>query len=628
MLKNYLCCLFGLWLSTAALFGQSSLPYGLTPDGQKLPDPEVLSLSQPDYATWIQEDERNAGVRFAGALPVDLSPPQAGSWTELPDGRQLWRLQLTVPAARALAVFFDQWQMPRGAELFAYTRNENKVFGPYTTADATDSRRFWLGFAPGETIILEYLAPSETTDEPFHLWRLDAAYRPEVFNESVLMTGFGASSSCHDNINCPTGDAYQTEKAAVARINVVVEEGTGYCSGTLINNTAQDGTPYLLTAFHCMDGYTPLYDMWRFDFGYEAPGCPNPSGEPAYTSVLGSTLRAGRQANDFLLLELDNDQAAELDLHFLGWDRSGVPPASAGVIHHPVGDIKKIALSTTPSTVFIGPIDWNNGVTTPPQHHYRVTYSNGIIELGSSGSALLAPSHRIVGQLHGDAGINNCNDAVGYFGRFSYSWTGGGTPATRLSDWLDPLGLDSTAWDPLTLAGSALISREDGSPLGEVQGIYAVDGMPVDTVTSDVMGTLPRPTGLPSSGTLTLTLSRDEDDYDNGVTVTDITRIQREILGTVLLDSPVQRLAADVNLSGSVTTLDIIKIRKVILTIEPTFEGAPSWLFIPVGTTINDPQAPWSAVDGTNTFTFDLAEGFSVPDFIAVKTGDTNGTAQ
>ncbi|HNU83421.1 MAG TPA: T9SS C-terminal target domain-containing protein, partial [Thermoanaerobaculia bacterium] len=59
-------------------------------------------------------------------------------------------------------------------------------------------------------------------------------------------------------------------------------------------------------------------------------------------------------------------------------------------------------------------------------------------EPGSSGSPLFDPNHRIVGQLHGGSAAcgNNLSD---YYGRFSVSWTGGGSNTSRLSNWLDPL---------------------------------------------------------------------------------------------------------------------------------------------------------------------------------------------
>jgi lysyl endopeptidase len=70
--------------------------------------------------------------------------------------------------------------------------------------------------------------------------------------------------------------------------------------------------------------------------------------------------------------------------------------------------------------------------------HWQVNWNQGVTEPGSSGSPLFDPNHRIVGQLEG--GLSKCGDAslIDFYGRFDLSWTGGGTNATRLSNWLDP----------------------------------------------------------------------------------------------------------------------------------------------------------------------------------------------
>ena len=71
--------------------------------------------------------------------------------------------------------------------------------------------------------------------------------------------------------------------------------------------------------------------------------------------------------------------------------------------------------------------------------HLRITdWDLGTTEPGSSGSPLFSPEQRIVGQLHGGGAAcgNNLSD---WYGRLAVSWNAGGTAATRLRDWLDPV---------------------------------------------------------------------------------------------------------------------------------------------------------------------------------------------
>ncbi|RME94857.1 MAG: hypothetical protein D6772_13995, partial [Bacteroidetes bacterium] len=54
------------------------------------------------------------------------------------------------------------------------------------------------------------------------------------------------------------------------------------------------------------------------------------------------------------------------------------------------------------------------------------------------------------------------------------------------------------------------------------------------------------------------------EDYDNGVTTFDLILVSKHVLGVQPLDSPYKLIAADVNRSGSITTLDVIQMRKII----------------------------------------------------------------
>ncbi|WP_246141902.1 dockerin type I domain-containing protein, partial [Phaeodactylibacter luteus] len=63
----------------------------------------------------------------------------------------------------------------------------------------------------------------------------------------------------------------------------------------------------------------------------------------------------------------------------------------------------------------------------------------------------------------------------------------------------------------------------------------------------------------------TVTPQRDGD-YLNGVSTFDLVLISKHILGVEPLSTPYKRIAADVNSSGSITTLDLIQLRKLILS--------------------------------------------------------------
>ena len=600
------------------------MPFGLSSTATKTMIP-VLHFQGPNFQKLEAEDERTQGNRFAAPISVDIDPAKDGVWTTTADGISVWQLKIKIPKAKGLLLFYEDFILENEAKLFVYSADGKQILGAYTQESLSKSDLFMTGIVYGEEVILEYQSPQIASRSPFKIWRIDVVYKDNGPEKAILL-GFGSSSECHDNVVCPTGDDWVVERNAVARIFLVVEEGTGYCTGTLMNNTAQDGRLLFLTAFHCMDGFTPLYNLWRFDFDYASTSCENPLEEPEFLSILGCNLLAGRRENDFLLLDLYPQIPDGLQLHLAGWDRRDINPASGGVINHPLGDIQKISITSIESTVFPNSINWNEGlVVTPAFHHFKTTYSDGTIEPGASGAALFNQDHRVVGQLQG-AGTNlNCDETFGYFGRFFMSWEGGNTTPSRLKDWLDPLNLASNTLNALSPIRPPAILTEAGDPVPDVLVTFYVDDVLIGETESTSNGRVPIPDTLPLNGTLRIEFAK-ELFYGNGVATSDLIKIQKHILGSTFL-APLRILASDVNNSNSVSTLDIIRIRKLILTLNNDFGdgGMPSWQFFKVPFFTANPLQPWNDNDRNNDFTYELVNGFQLPDFIAVKTGDANG---
>jgi hypothetical protein len=85
-------------------------------------------------------------------------------------------------------------------------------------------------------------------------------------------------------------------------------------------------------------------------------------------------------------------------------------------------------------------------------------------------------------------------------------------------------------------------------------------------------------------------------------------------------------IAADVNNSKSITTLDLIALRKLILNIDQTFQNNTSWRFVDAAYKFPTASNPWAAtfpeVANINNLTGTVTAGF-----IAVKVGDVNASA-
>lgn len=107
----------------------------------------------------------------------------------------------------------------------------------------------------------------------------------------------------------------------------------------------------------------------------------------------------------------------------------------------------------------------------------------------------------------------------------------------------------------------------------------------------------------------------------NGVSTLDMILINKHILGIEPFDEPWKAVAADVNFSKSITTFDIIEIRKLILGVSTNFPNSPSWRFMPSYHSFSTPNPLATPVP------------FSVPvssmpvKFYGIKIGDVNCNA-
>lgn len=107
-----------------------------------------------------------------------------------------------------------------------------------------------------------------------------------------------------------------------------------------------------------------------------------------------------------------------------------------------------------------------------------------------------------------------------------------------------------------------------------------------------------------------------------GVSTLDLVLIQRHILEIEKLDNPYSLLAADVDASGKINTLDLVSLRKLILGTVDTFPDNRPWIFVKENQTYIDPENPWME---NLAFQFEnMDTSRQNTDFTGVKAGDVN----
>lgn len=117
-------------------------------------------------------------------------------------------------------------------------------------------------------------------------------------------------------------------------------------------------------------------------------------------------------------------------------------------------------------------------------------------------------------------------------------------------------------------------------------------------------------------------------DHRNGVSIVDLLQIKKHVLNYEALDSPHRLIAADVDNSGSVTVKDMIEVQRMILHKIDKFEGNTSWRFIDQSYSFTNPENPFEKAFPELVNVNNLSKNNMATDFVAVKIGDPNGSAE
>ncbi|HCT29943.1 MAG TPA: hypothetical protein DIW31_04255 [Bacteroidales bacterium] len=423
----------------------------------KHPNFKIISQNSPvkkipifDLGPLLTEDAatKNSDLpfRFGKAIDVDLTL-EDGKWQKM-DSTEVWSLKIISPLAYSLNFIFSVLSLPEGAELFIYNEDGTMVYGPVSKDQNRSGKIFLSDIVQGESAIIQLSVPINQNKKPeLTINKVIHGYK-NLFSSNK--TGYGESGGCTEDVACY--QAWNDESDGV--VQILLSSGDEICSGALLNNTAQDYKPYVLTAFHCIDIGAPFHEFfeqdsilqdveinqaenWLVRFRFRHATC----GGSTFANVItynGNEFRSASVNTDFALVELEADIINDIYSVgykvWLGWDRSGNIPTNGTCIHHPSGDVAKISFEDNSLTETS--YEQSSGTS-----HWRVyRWDNGVTETASSGAPLFDQNKRVVGQLHGGSSSCNQPNSPDWFGCFYRSWTGDSTNTTRLSNWLQPAG--------------------------------------------------------------------------------------------------------------------------------------------------------------------------------------------
>ncbi|MCF8379651.1 MAG: T9SS type A sorting domain-containing protein [Bacteroidales bacterium] len=374
---------------------------------------------------------------------LNISPETEGEWITLPDGLRLWRMEFYSEGALGLNLYFDTFKLNEEAVIFLYTPDGKNVLGGFNYLTNKKNGILPTAFLPGDRLVLELQVKAGYDYGVLNIGSISHAY-VDIFGASQKDGYFGKSGDCEIDINCPTGYDWQVIKNAVCRI-VFKKNGsfTELCTGSLINNTLQDESPYVYGANHCISRALEAGNA-VFYFGLESEDCngtdPFPSGAWNFT-ISSSELLATSDSLDFSLLKLSEKVPDSYYPYYAGWTIADTPPDNATTIHHPQGDVKKISRDYDNALIDyqeVNPPSWLSSGSIPSAFWRIEKWEEGATEGGSSGAPLFNSQKLIVGNLTG--GDAYCgypyND---YFSKFHLDWDYYSNPANQLKYWLDPV---------------------------------------------------------------------------------------------------------------------------------------------------------------------------------------------
>jgi lysyl endopeptidase len=196
----------------------------------------------------IGRAEADLPPRFALPQVVDLDPETSGTWEDLDSRFTMWRLRLNAPGALSLNLGFTAYRLPKGARLSLYPSDVKGSDDPrgvrvFTDSDNEEHGELWTPVVVADDIMVELVLPIESRhDYELAIGSVNRGYA--FFGESIeqMMQDKAANKSgaCNIDVVCPEGDDWRLE---INSVGVISTGGSTFCTGAMVNNTAEDETP-------------------------------------------------------------------------------------------------------------------------------------------------------------------------------------------------------------------------------------------------------------------------------------------------------------------------------------------------------------------------------------------------
>jgi hypothetical protein len=365
----------------------------------------------------MQEDRLNEGnmqrsYRFAHKFHTRIEKRKDASLTVLPDGTKVWQIHIRSKGAYSINILLTDFELPPGGKLFIYNDSHSHVIGSFDSRNNSPERILPLQPVVGESVIIEYSEPADVPFEGnFTVSEVNHDYRDFLRREPG--SDGGSLFSCMPDALCSEVDGNLIRSTVLLMIDGLIA-----CSGVLVNNTEDDGMPYILTAVHCLNDDLALGKYKDIDhyithsgtvvtfFNYNRPVCGSQLKGTEEMTIAAAYPRAIVEKRDVALLELREKPPIYYNVYYAGWnmDESGRTGMHVN-LHHPSGAVKKYGKAEADLTA----VNYSPEIFEPESHWVVPGWTTGSTHGGSSGSPLFDENGWVVGTLSG--GASTCKNA-------------------------------------------------------------------------------------------------------------------------------------------------------------------------------------------------------------------------
>lgn len=394
------------------------------------------------------ENSKFKSLEFAHKFDVHLRPDNSGINFTV-GNINVWRVGIRSKNAYSLNILFSKFKLSKGAKVFVYNSDQTEILGSFTHENNSDLNLLPVQPIGGDELIVEYQVPiDEATQSEIEIGEVNHDFIG-IFRATEPRD---PSQSCHPNLIC-----YPENIQPGSGVVALIINGTIYCTGSLVNNSSEDGIPYILTATHCLNfdysesflrnrQYNVVAGNIVAFFNYNSPVCSPDIRGPLQMSMASADSVLISERHDISLLKLKQAPPKEYQPYYLGWNAGNDSGSSSLApfhgIHHPNGGIKKVAIEE--SSLAVGTFsDPTSKYNMEPNSFWVVReWETAATEAGSSGSPLLDRQKRIVGTLTGGESFCSSTRGPDIYASLNKFWNVQGSlnNPNPISYYLDPAG--------------------------------------------------------------------------------------------------------------------------------------------------------------------------------------------